>query len=240
MSVQSKFIETVRSATKRNYPSPTTLIFKGAKGQSRIVIPHVNEARRFPGGQISTVEPHTSIVLEKRVGLRTNISLRADVQESFLKGNKRGIESLSPGITRRFMKALHTRISGMDLEEGEEVPLILGKLKPAEIELLYVGRKATGGPVHYVYDGSGEGEYDEDTGVVIFDGDLLDPKVYSKTKKLFLRAEPIYEDQGWAPDLKLAGIPLIYGPSKKYKIADFQLSIVEEDKSPEAIGIVEL
>ena len=127
----------------------------------------------------------------------------------------------------------------MELEEGDEVPLILGKIKPSEKELIFIGRKATGGPVDYVYDGSGRADYDEESGILVFDGDLLDPRVYAKSKTLYLRAEPIYDDQGWNSEMKIGGIPLVYGPSNKYKIADYQLSIVEEDEAKEAVGIVE-
>lgn len=224
MSVETNLVTLINESVRKARPKPVKVIFHDLvlTGET-ITIDDVNLARRWTGGISSLLAPSTAIILEKRSGVKTNIGLRPQKVEGIDK--RQALEVLMPTITRRFMNALHTKLMTMNLEEGDPVPLILGELNKREQVYVYIGRSATGGPVNYVYNGTGDGAYNEDNNVVNVSGSLVDPKEYSKTRTLYLKVTPLYPDQGWDSKTIKFGVPNVFGKSLKFKNDEYLFSI---------------
>lgn len=215
-------LKEINNAIRSNKNKPITV------RASDTAIYDVFGARKYPGGQTGSIEPHTDIILDKRAGKNTNISLKQGPLSSLTKGNTRGLEAIVPGITRRFSILALNKLKQMKLDDGEKVPPIFGHLQELDKERLFVGKTSTGGPVDYVYIGNGSTQYNEDEELLSIDGNLVDPIQYVKKRQFYLRLSPLYDDQGFDSKTLVGGIPKIYGKSVDHKISENIISLTED------------
>jgi hypothetical protein len=223
-------IKDINNAIRSNKNKPITI------RASDIFIYDVFGARKYPGGQAGTIEPHTDIILDKRAGKKTNISLKQGPLSSLTKGNARGLEAIIPGIIRKLSIAALNKLKQINIEDGERVPPIFGHLQELDKERLFVGKTSTGGPVDYLYIGNGTTQYDEDEELLSIDGNLVDPISYVKKRDFYLKMMPLYDDQVFDSKLSVGGIPKIYDKSKDHKISE-NIIILTEDVSEDGIVV---
>lgn len=223
-------INDINTAIKTNKGRP--IIIRA----SNILIYDVFGARKYPGGQTGSIESHTDIILDKRTGKNTNISLKEGPLSSLTKGNIRGLEAIIPGITRRFMHTAFTKLKQMNIQDDDTVPEVFGKLQESDKEKLFIGKTSTGGPIDYVYIGKETTQYDEEEEILSFDGQLIDPKSYVKKRTFYLKLVPLYDDQGFDSQTMFGGVPKIYGKSKDRKISESTI-ILTEDISDSAVVV---
>lgn len=216
----------INAAIKTNKNRPITV--QASAAGANISIYDVFGARKYPGGQTGSIEPHTDIILDKRAGKKTNISLKQEPLSSLSKGNSRGLEAIIPGITKRFMNTAFSKLQQMKLEEDQQVPEIYGHLKESDKEKIFIGKTSTGGPIDYLYIGNQDTQYDEDTGILTLAGELIDPISYVKKKELYLKLTPLYEDQGFNSKTIIAGVHSIYGKSKSHGINENRIILTEQ------------
>ena len=215
-------IQSINAAIKTNKNRPITI------QASAIIIYDVFGARKYPGGQTSSIEPHTDIILDKRAGKKTNISLKQEPLSSLSKGNTRGLEAIIPGITKRFMNTAFSKLQQMSLEEEQQVPEIYGHLKESDKEKIFVGKTSTGGPIDYIYIGSQNTQYDEDTAILTLAGEFIDPISYVEKKEFYLKLTPLYGDQGFNSKTVIGGVHSIYGKSKINGINENRIILTEQ------------
>jgi hypothetical protein len=225
-------LKDINNAIRTNKNKPITI------QASNTIIYDVFGARKFPGGQAGSIEPHTDLILDKRAGKKTNISFKQAPLSSLSKGNSRGLEAIVPGIVSKFMNTVLTKLKQMKLDEGDPVPPILGKLNESDKQRIFIGKTSTGGPVDFVYVGSQSTEYNEDAEVLTIDGQLIDPVTFIKKKTFYLSLRPLYDDQTFDFKTVVGGIPKIYGKSIDHKISESIISLTE-DVNPDAV-IVEI
>jgi len=216
------FLKNINAAIKTNKNRPITV------QASAIIIYDVFGARKYPGGQTSSIEPHTDIILDKRAGKKTNISLKQEPLSSLSKGNNRGLEAIIPGITKRFMNTAFSKLQQMSLEEEQQVPEIYGHLKESDKEKIFVGKTSTGGPIDYIYIGSQNTQYDEDTAILTLAGEFIDPISYVEKKEFYLKLTPLYGDQGFNSKTVIGGVHSIYGKSKINGINENRIILTEQ------------
>lgn len=219
----------INAAIKTNKGKPITI--RASAAGANIFIYDVFGARKYPGGQTGSIEPHTDIILDKRAGKKTNISLKQGPLSSLTKGNSRGLEAIVPGITKRFINAAFSKLQQMKLEEEQQVPEIYGHLKKSDKEKIFVGKTSTGGPIDYLYIGNQDTQYDEDNQILTLAGELIDPISYVKKKELYLKLTPLYQDQGFDSKTIIAGVHTIYGKSKSHGINENRIILTEQTNS---------
>jgi hypothetical protein len=222
-------IQSINAAIKTNKNRPITI------QASAIIIYDVFGARKYPGGQTSSIEPHTDIILDKRAGKKTNISLKQEPLSSLSKGNIRGLEAIIPGITKRFMNTAFSKLQQMSLEEEQQVPEIYGHLKESDKEKIFVGKTSTGGPIDYIYIGSQNTQYDEDTAILTLAGEFIDPISYVEKKEFYLKLTPLYGDQGFNSKTVIGGVHSIYGKSKINGINENRIILTEQVDNSEVV-----
>ena len=219
-------LKDINSAIKTNKNRPITV--QASASGANILIYDVFGARKYPGGQTGSIEPHTDIILDKRAGKKTNISLKQEPLSSLTKGNTRGLEAIIPGITKRFMNTAFSKLQQMSLEEDQQVPEIYGHLKESDKKKIFVGKASTGGPIDYIYIGSQDTQYDEDTETLKLAGEFIDPISYVEKKEFYLKLTPLYGDQGFNSKTVIGGVHSIYGKSKINGINENRIVLSEQ------------
>lgn len=160
-------------------------------------------------------EPYTDVIIFPRNSKQYNVSFKGRTAMSLAGGGFRGIETIVPGLTGRFMKAAYAKLIAMGLKDGDKVPNVFAKLSDVYKTKLVVGTAGMGGPIDYMYIGSMEvrGQYDDDKNIVTFNGQLIPAKEYAQSTELYLRLRARREDQRFDSVSQIGGIPKIYGRS---------------------------
>lgn len=215
-------IDNINRAVKLNRNSPITIITQ------RMTLSGVDGARHYSGGQIGNIQPHTDIVITFRNTKNTNVSIRNAPIESLSKGNLRGLESIVPGIIRRFMNLAAKKIEQSGLDPGERVPKVCARITNLDRDTILIGKTVTGGPIDLIYQGDIRSFYDDEKEVLWLYGEFIEPKEWVKGKQLFLELQPKFDDQTYDPKLRIGGIPMIYGKSVTYRISEFNIILHEQ------------
>lgn len=230
IEVKMLLLKEINNAIRTNKNKPITVKV------TSVFIYDVFGARKYPGGQTGSIEPHTDIILDKRAGKKTNISLKQGPLASLSKGNARGLEAIIPGITKKLYSAVFDKLKQMKLEDGQTVPPIFGRLKELDKERLFIGKTSTGGPIDYIYQGNGTTQYNEDEQLLTIEGNLINPVSYVKNREYYLKLMPLYSDQGFDSKTMIGGSPKIFGKSKDHKISE-NIIILTEDVSSDGVVV---
>jgi len=237
---ESGVVKAIKDAVRKNKGNPITII----AGKTEIT--GVVDAKKYGGRQISGSEPYTDVVLYYMDGKKKNqinLSLKGEAAPSLAGGGLRGLETIIPGIAEKFMTEAYEHLTKKEqLNPGDKVPDIYGKISNKDKKKIVVGNKDMGGPIDYMYIGemNVRSHYDEENNVLSFqNGSLTDSETYAKTHELFFRLRARREDQRFDPDAKdNKGVPKIYGksPSK----GDSAGRIVVTDSVPRNASIIKM
>lgn len=204
----------INNAVKKNKKNPITLV------AGKESIKGVVGAEKFKGRQASGSEPYTDVVLTLYNKKTVNLSLKGESAPSLAGGGLKGIETIIPGLTKRFLNAvLKHLINKVKINPGDKVPDVYGKISPKERALIIVvGNKQMGGPIDYMYIGpmNVAGKYDEKKNVLTLNGNLTEAEDFANSHNLYFRLRARREDQRFDPEAKAAdGSPRIYSKSAK-------------------------
>lgn len=225
---ENGFIDIINSSVAKN-GGPITLV----AGQIRLT--NIIRAEKFSGRQASGSEPYTDVKLflfNKKIPI--NISMKGPTAPSLAGGGLKGIETIIPGLAKKFMKAVLLYLK-RKIKDGDKVPDVYGKISDTDKVKIVVGNEAIGGPIHYMYIGpmdvTSTIQNKKPNIIVIVNGEMKEAKLYAKTHELYFRLRARREDQRFdSKALDKLGIPKIYGksPSK----GDSAGRIVVTDKIP--------
>ena len=229
---ETGFVRAVKNSVKKNQGNPITLI------AGKVVIEGVIDANKYTGRQESGSEPYTDVQLTVRVaGCKTkkiNLSLKGEAAPSLAGGGLKGLESISPGIAKRYMKAVRKHlVESVGLRRGDKVPDVYGRLSPAAKKKIVIGNKQMGGPIDYMYIGrmTVDSDYRPASNQLVLHGNLIPADEYADTHDLYFRLRARREDQRFDPDAKDPnGAPKVYGKSPSR--GDSAGRIVVTDKPP--------
>lgn len=220
IDLKSNLIRSVTQSVKNNKGRPITVTCNG------LIFENIWGARRYTGQQGIGIESYTDLILETRNSSPINISTKGERPPNMDTDNIRALDVIVPGITTRFMNAFLNRLLEQNYEKGNSIPSLFAKVNIDYRKRLTIGTQALGGPIRYMYLGSGSFQFNEETGVMILDGTFLDPKEYAKNIELYITIQPAQEDQPFDPDEKQGGIPKIYGKSLSRSDSYTRVSLV--------------
>ena len=228
---ESGFVKAVRAAVKRNAGNPITLI------AGKTTVTGVIDARKYTGRQESGSEPYTDVQIITQRGKKQqiiNCSLKGESAPSLAGGGLRGLESVVPGLARRYMKAVLRHLTEREgLRPGDKVPDVYGAISESVKRTIVVGNAAMGGPIDFMYIGpmSVASRYDANKNTLTLNGELIPAEKYAKTHSLYFRLRARREDQRFDPAaLDNTGTPKVYGKSPSR--GDSAGRIVVTDRTP--------
>lgn len=228
-------VDAIKKAVKANGKNPITLV------AGRTTIKGVVDAYKYTGRQAGGSEPYTDVVIKTADNKEINCSLKGESAPSLAGGGLKGLELAVPGIAARFMKAAFAALK-KQLNPGDKVPDVFGKIQPGDKMKIVIGNKAMGGPIDYMYIGKMDvsARYDKASNTLIMsNGELTPAKKYAQEHELYFRLRARREDQRFdATSVDAQGIPKIYGksPSK----GDTAGRIVVTDKVSSTAVIVKV
>ena len=203
-------VSAIKSAIKQNKNNPITIVAGSTK------IAGVSGARRRTARSASGSEPYTDVILDIKNKKSINLSLKGKVAPSLAGGGMRGIETIVPGLTSKFMKAALKQLLSNGLKSGDKVPDVYAEIDNRIKEKVVIGVQSMGGPIDYMYIGSMTvgSVYDEKKNTLTFtNANLTDSKQYAKNTTLYFRLRSRKEDQRFDPEAEQGGIPKIYSRS---------------------------
>lgn len=204
---ENGFVDAVAQAVKANGDKPITLKTKDA------TIRGVIKAEKFGGRQRGGSEPYTDVQLFTSKGI-INLSMKGPSAPSLAGGGLSGVEEIIPGIGARFYRAAYDNHVKKGLKAGEKVPDTFAKLNDKDKNLLVIGNKPMGGPIHYMYIGPMDVTSKFNNGTLTVNGSCIEANKYSKTKDLFFRLRARRKDQTFDPEAAdKNGVPKVYGKS---------------------------
>lgn len=178
-----------------------------------ITVANVISANKFMGRASSGSEPYTDVVLTKANGFRVNISNKGTSAPSMAGGGLRGLETLIPGFSNRFLDAALQKYQDMGYKEGDQIPDMYGRVSDSLKETIVLGDEAMGGPIQYLYIGPMDVTYTTSGRNVRLNGRFHDAKRYANDHDLFLRLRKRRKDQPFTLERDSRGVPLILGKS---------------------------
>lgn len=226
-------VNAITAAVRKNKGHPITV----AAGKH--VITGVVKAAKYTGRQASGSEPYTDVVFTLHNKKIINLSLKGESAPSLAGGGLKGLETISPGIGKRFFQAVLKHHEKQGLNPGDKVPDAFGKLNPKEKITIVVGNKAVGGPIDYMYIGpmTVTSKYDPKKNILTLNGELTPSLEYAKTHELYFRLRARREDQRFDPLAKdKNGAPKIYSVSPSRGDSAGRLVVV--DKPPAGVKLV--
>lgn len=233
---ENGIVKAVADAVKKNNKNPITFV------AGKTSIPGVISAEKYTGRQTSGSEPYTDIILVLSNKKTINLSCKGESAPSLAGGGLKGLELAVPGIAKQFMTEANNHLSKkLNLNPGDKVPDVYGKISETDKKKIVVGNKSMGGPIDYMYIGKMDviAKYDPVKNTLTFNAELTKADVYAKTHDLYFRLRARREDQRYDPTSKdKDGSPKIYGKSPSR--GDSAGRIVIQDKTPSNAVIVKL
>jgi len=204
-----------------------------------ITIKDVVKAEKFSGRQSSGSEPYTDVVLTQASGNKFNVSMKGPTAPSLAGGGMKGLETIIPGIAKKFMESANKYLLDKGLKKGDKVPDLYGKISDKDKENIVIGNKEVGGPIDFVYIGPMDVEATKEGDTLSLNGNLYPAKEFAQKGDLYFRLRARRSDQTFNPEAKTSdGTPKVYGvsPSK----GDSAGRIVITDKVPANANIVQI
>lgn len=220
-------INAIKRSVKTNGNSPITII--GANGKR---INGVIGAEKHSGRTSSGSEPYTDVII-KTQGKSYNVSNKGESAPSLAGGGLSGIETILPGLVKKFLVEGVKQYTRKKYKTGDDVPELFGLIDSADVKKLLRGNSAVGGPIDFMYIGPMDVEFTYKDGICKLNGNIYSiDEYYTKVGgKLYIRARKRREDQPFTKDeVDNQGLPLIYGKSRTK--TDRGRRIVVADKAP--------
>ena len=220
-------IDAIKRSVRTNGNKPIKLV--GANGKT---IPNVVSAEKHSGRTVSGSDPYTDVIIST-TAKKFNVSNKGESAPSLAGGGLSGIETILPGLVKKFLVEGVKQYTAKKYKTGDSVPELFGLIDPADVKKLLKGNADVGGPIHFMYIGPMDVEFTYADGVCTLNGNFYTINEYF-TKvggKLYIRARKRREDQPFTKDeVDKEGLPLIYGKSKTK--SDRGRRIVVADKAP--------
>jgi hypothetical protein len=220
-------IDAITRSVRTNGGSPVTVV--GANGTT---INNVVSAEKHSGRTVSGSEPYTDVILNT-TSKAYNVSNKGDSAPSLAGGGLSGIETILPGLVKKFLVEGLKQYTKKGFKTGDMVPELFGLIDSADVKKLLRGNREVGGPIDFMYIGPMDVEFSFKDGVCKLNGSFYSIDDYYKKVggKLYIRARRRREDQPFTRDeVDKEGLPLIYGKSKTK--SDRGRRIVVTDKAP--------
>lgn len=234
---ENGIVKAVTDAVKSNQGNPITVV----AGKTKIA--GVVKAYKFSGRQEGGSEPYIDVIFEIHDGNKLGLSCKGKSAPSLAGGGLSGLELAVPGIAKKFMTAAFNHLSKkLNLQPGDKVPDVYGKIGSTDKVKIVVGNKKMGGPIDYMFVGTMDvnAKYHKDKNELVFnDTEITPAKKYADEHELYFRLRARREDQRFDPTAKdKDGSPKIYGKSPSR--GDSAGRIVVQDKTPSNAVIVNL
>lgn len=203
-------ITRVNMTVKQNKGNPITIVTDGAS------IAGVIKAEKMRMTVRSGAEPYTDIILHlltPKGKEKLHVSMKGCKSPSLAGGGISGIDLVSPGLTRKFLKSVYARLLG-HLKAGDKVPDTFGRISKLDRIKVVMGHPAMGGPIDYLYIGpmTLTGDYSPTKNQLYLNGNMFVAKQYAQSHELYLRLRARSIDQRFDPSAKdMFGTPKIYG-----------------------------
>ena len=220
-------IDAIKRCVKTNGNKPITVI--GANGKK---INNIIAAKKHLGRTISGSEPYTDVIIQA-TGKQYNVSNKGESAPSLAGGGLSGIETILPGLVKKFLVEGVKQYTNKKYKTGDYVPELFGLIDSADVKILLRGNKEVGGPIDLMYIGPMDVKFVYKNGECTLNGNFYSIDEYYKKVggKLYIRARKRREDQPFTKDeVDKNGLPLIYGKSKGSP--DKGRRIVVADKAP--------
>ena len=202
--------QAILKAVKQNQNNPVTVI-AGKK-----TIKGVIGAIKYKGNSSLGTEPYTDVILQLYNGTTYNISCKGTHAPSLAGGGAKGLETISKGITKKFMVEAHKALIAKGLSIGDKVPDVYCEIPKYLKDKVVIGTVDMGGPIDYMYIGpmTVSANYNKNTNVLKLSGEFIPSLEYSKSQKLYIRSRTRFVDQRFDPDaVDKNGTPKLYGKS---------------------------
>lgn len=220
-------IDAITRSVRTNGGSPITVV-----GVNGTAVKNVVGAEKHSGRTISGSEPYTDVIL-KTTSREYNVSNKGESAPSLAGGGLSGIETILPGLVKKFLVEGLKQYTKKGFKTGDMVPELFGLIDSADVKKLLRGNREVGGPIDYMYIGPMDVKFSFKDGVCTLNGSFYSIDEYYKKVggKLYIRARRRREDQPFTRDeVDKEGLPLIYGKSKTK--SDRGRRIVVTDKAP--------
>jgi len=220
-------INAINRSVKTNGGKSITVV--GANGKK---INNVVKAEKYTGRSSSGSEPYTDVIITTSQK-KYNVSNKGEQAPSLAGGGLAGIETILPGLVKKFLVEGVKEYTKKRFKTGDKVPELFGKINQDDVKLLLKGNKEVGGPIDFMYIGPMDVEFEYKDGVCTLNGNFYTIDEYYKKVggTLYIRARKRREDQPFTRDeVDKQGLPLIYG--KSISSNDRGRRIVVADKAP--------
>jgi hypothetical protein len=220
-------IDAINRSFKTNGNAAITLV--GANGKQ---IKDVIGAQKHTGRTSSGSEPYTDVIIKTR-SKNYNVSNKGESAPSLAGGGLSGIETILPGLVKKFLTEGVKQYVRKRYKTGDDVPELFGLIDSDDVKKLLKGNVAVGGPIDFMYIGPMDVEFTYKNGICHLNGNFYTiNEYYNKVGgRLYIRARKRREDQPFTKDeVDNSGLPLIYGKSKTK--TDKGRRIVVADKAP--------
>ena len=203
---RSDIIDSINKAVRKNKNNTITISFDNMK------LSGISYAKRYFNKNLNS---YSDIIISPKNSKDIYLSMKMENLSSSSDKNFRELDSISPGLSSRFIKACSDKLTEMDINPGDRVPNLYGKIPNDIKESIVIGTKTVGGPIDYVYEGKTRTSYDEEKNVLSITGSLISARQYAKSVDLYLHLLPKRDDQKFDPTIKQGGLSKIYGKSSR-------------------------
>jgi hypothetical protein len=206
-NTEREILQAINRAAQSSETRTTTLSISGQ------YFSEVTGARKYSGSLYGPNEPYTDFIIQHKNTKGINIALKSVVFNESLQR----LEIILPGLKFKFIRAAYNKIRQMNVQAGEDVPNIFGKIDRRHTDMLIRGTYSVGGPIDYMYTDLPKNikfNYDDESNVLTLPGTLNDINRYSKNFQLYMNLQPLYSDQKFDPEAERGGMKLIYGKSE--------------------------
>lgn len=206
-NTEREILQAINRAAQTSKTRTTTLNLSGQ------YFSEITGARKYSGSLYGPNEPYTDFIIQQRNAKGINIALKPVVFNESIQR----LEIIVPGLRFKFIRAVFNKIRQMNVQAGEDVPNIYGKIDRRHTDMLIRGTYSVGGPIDYMYTDLPKNikfNYDDEANVLTLPGILNNINSYSKNLELYLNLQPLYDDQKFDPDAERGGMKLIYGKSE--------------------------
>jgi len=217
-NIEREILRTISQAVVSNKNKPIQLKIQNE------YFSDVTGARRYTGVQHGDNEVYTDFVIERRSARGYNVALKSAVMNESIER----LDIIVPNLKTRFMKSVYKKLTEMNLEKDQDVPNMFGKIDERNKRKLVTGTYSVGGPIDFMYielPRSIKSDFDEDSGLLVMPGKLVNMDEYSKSFELYLNLRPAYSDQKYDPDMQRGGIKMIYGKSRSKGVSDIEIVV---------------
>jgi hypothetical protein len=206
-------VTNINRAVRENLGNPITIVDKNG-----YKIKNVIGAKKPKSTSTLGKEPLTDMVITTKTG-EINISMKGNTTPSIAGGGWKGLNAIDRDLTLRVVKAVISWYKRNGYKEGDKgAPDVYYRIPPKINKLLIIGNKEMGGPIHFMYIGDLEPDFEFDKTkktLTLPDGEFVQSLEFAKESELYFRIRKRYADQTLTfKDKSETGLPWIFKAGK--------------------------